>query len=65
MVEIDEELLNSSVGMKRKRGPAIRMAIPAEKKEQIALAFIDSRMASLAAKREKILEKKREKLKKS
>ena len=44
-MEVDEEILNSSVGMKRKRGPAIRMAIPAEKKEQIALATIDSRMA--------------------
>ena len=64
-MEVEEEILNSIVGMKRKRGPAIRMAIPAEKKEQIALATIDSRMASLAAKREKILEKKREKLKKS
>ena len=64
-MEIEEELLSSSVGMKRKRGPAIRMAIPDEKKEQIALASIDSRMASLAAKREKVLEKKRERLKKS
>ena len=64
-MEVEEELLNSIVGMKRKRGPAIRMSIPAEKKEQIALATIDSRMASLVAKREKILEKKREKLKKS
>ena len=31
--------------MKRKKGPAIRMSIPAEKKNKIAIAGIDSRVA--------------------